>query len=172
MVCDRYGPELVDELEARVHSGEILKGERDELETARVVAPGEIVVHEATEVVTPLHRHPADDVGLELAEQLAPNIDETGAPGREEPFLRSAGENVDVTCAHVQRERSQPLDCVDHEVRAAGSTGASDRLEIDGVAAGEANPRDGHGANGGILELAPERHLVHGAVTGRDAAID
>src|SRR5690242_8893783 len=74
--------------------------------------------------------------------------------------------------ADVERERTESLDRVDDEVGAARAAGAPDCLEIDGVAAGEADPRDGHGAHGGILELATERLFVHPSVTRGDAAID
>src|SRR3982751_2917926 len=58
------------------------------------------------------------------------------------------------------------------EVAAGARARESDRLEVDGVAAREADPRDGHGADGRILELAAERLLVDDAVARGDAAID
>ena len=60
--------ELVEELEARVHRGHVLKRQRDELELARVVAPREVVVGEPTEIVGAAHGEPAHVVRLELLE--------------------------------------------------------------------------------------------------------
>src|SRR5689334_13627619 len=103
MMRDRRGAELVNELQTRVHSREILERKRDELEATRVVSPGEIVVDEAPEIITSLHCHPADDVRLELGDEIASHVDESGAPWREKPLLRAAGEHVDVGRANVER---------------------------------------------------------------------
>src|SRR6185369_13168326 len=90
--------------------------QRHELEASRVVAPGEVVVGEPSEIVRSFHGEPADVVRLELRHELAPDVDEAGAPRREQPLLRAAREDVDRCRAQVERERSESLDGVDDEV--------------------------------------------------------
>ena len=74
--------------------------------------------------------------------------------------------------ADVERERSESLNGVDDEVRAAGAAGTADGLEIDRVSARERDPGNGDGAHGGILEGATQRVFVDRAVAGGEPPVD
>src|SRR5687767_666746 len=69
--CDPCGPELEEQVERRVQPRELLERQRDELELPRVIAPGEVVVHELREIVRSANAHPAHEPGMKIRDQLA-----------------------------------------------------------------------------------------------------
>src|SRR6185437_9915156 len=146
------GADLAKQLEADVHRGHILEGQRNELEASRVAAPRQLVVHEPGEIVRTAHPHPADVVGLEHADQLAPNIRKAGSPGGQQPFLRAARENVDVGLAQIEGERTETLDRIDDEVDATLPTERAQGAQIDARARRELHPRHCHSAHPIVIE--------------------
>ena len=144
VTCDEMQsmPTLEQHLEARAEAGEVLIRQRADLEAARVVAPREIVVDEPVEIARPAHRQPADFARLERRHEIAAYVREAGAPGREQPLLPSAGEDVDVTPVHIEREHAHALDRVDDEIDAPLPTGTAQALEVEGEPRRERHPRE------------------------------
>src|SRR2546423_6707391 len=87
MIGDRLRSRLVNELEARVHSGKVLEGQRDELEAAGVVAPGKIVVDEPAGVGTPPPLHPTHHASVELPYENAGEKNKNRGPKPQQPPL-------------------------------------------------------------------------------------
>src|SRR5579862_5237737 len=152
MCGDRRRPKLEEEVETGVEPCEFLKRQGDELKSTRVVAPRHVVVNEAGKVVRALDAHPAREHRLESGDESAPDKHEARSPGRQEPFLRSAGEDVDSTRMHIERRRPEPLDCIDHECDAASPTLGANYGEIEAVTGCEGNPRQRDGLHSPIIE--------------------
>src|SRR5262245_4479244 len=55
----------------------------------------------------------------QVAQQLAPHIQEAAAGWPEQPLLRAAGQEIDVGGLHIERQRAKRLDAVDYEIDVA-----------------------------------------------------
>ena len=158
--------QLEKQFDTGVHPGKVGKGQRDHLEAACVVEPHRIIGQHVVQVVGTACGHPAHVRGLELGDQLAAHVREGRTPRRLQPLLRATRQNVDRCLRHVERQRTDALNGVDHEVDAAIATGAADRGDVESCPTAERHPahRDHfhiRSRRDGLEQRRLIRHLVH-----------
>src|SRR5947207_646128 len=81
------------------------------------------------------HAVPADAARMQKVEQVAPDVENTGALRPKQPFVAVGRKKINRQALHVERQDAQPLNGVDKEIDAALATQGADRGEIVAKAA-------------------------------------
>src|SRR3954468_2004092 len=160
MLGDPIDAQLQQQSHRRIEAGEVLVRQGHELEATGVGSQGGIVAGEAGQIVGVLEGQPSSDGRVKRSDQLAPDVDESGSPGREEPLLPAAGQDVHLDPTDVERDLSDPLDRIDHQPGASLAGGRGEATEIDSVAAAELYLGHGHTAHPRIAEPLEDPVLI------------
>ena len=160
MVADLLHAEREEQLQRGVEPREVLVRQRHQLEAAGVRPQGLVVLGEAGEIVGALEGEPPGDRGVEALDQLAADVDEARAPGRQQPLLPPAGQHVHLGAGEIHRQLSDPLDRVHHQERAGLPGRRGEPVQIHQVAVAELHQRHRENPHPRIAQPLQQPRLV------------
>src|SRR5688572_33344035 len=96
----------------------------------------------------------------QLLDQLASHVQEACAPGREEPLLSAARQEVDVTGPDVVGGGTHTLNGIDKEVDVAFTTGSAKCLKVELEPRLERHPGNRKHPHAGFAECADKRVVL------------
>ena len=160
LMLDGRHTKLLEQADGLRHSHDILKRHRDQLEAPGIGAEGIAVLRQPGEVIGPLEGHPPGEDRVEFRDEATADVDEAAAPGRQQPFLPPAGQDIHRRRLNIQRQLTQGLNRVYHQELPARPRRGRESAEVNRIPRRELGIGNGQAPYSRVVQAHQHSGLV------------